>query len=300
MNADLVGETNWVEYYDEESEQPYYYDRHTKQTQYEEPEEYTEWWNSEIDKYLKASTTWRRQKDEKRGKYFYFNKSTKKSQWEVPSEQLEYETFLKQVNVDRMQADSPYDGGAEDEPSGSEGYQSPAELYDNGDMDNGEGTPAYESGLGLGMDMSSQPSLQRGFSSSSYRSEEGTGQDWGGGEEDDDHSLPTGHTADKEAETQRALAAALSTLSSRDAIMEPTIKRTVETYMSLAHDPVTVVRCLTQGYTGYAQMIHIVCSWIDKAYTDTAVSFNADEFVGDEMASTIKTKFNKVWGGGVM
>jgi uncharacterized cupin superfamily protein len=100
MDASKISETDWVEYYDDTTQQPYYIHKVTQVSQFELPEEYDEWKQQEIEKYLKT-TNWRRRKDDKRDAYFYFNKTTGKTQWEVPSEEEEFVEFLKNVNSDR-------------------------------------------------------------------------------------------------------------------------------------------------------------------------------------------------------
>jgi hypothetical protein len=287
MNADLIGETEWVEYFDEASDQPYYYNRNTNSTQYELPEEYDSWKNEEIDKYLKASTIWRRQKDEKKGKYFYFNKRTNKTQWDVPSEQLDFESFLKQVIIDRYQIDDDNEYGSQDEAGGDDNAPKP---YD----DFGENvSPTYDSEPDLDDDamVEAAPRLQRVFSDDSVQDEP-----------EQDNQVAT--QEDQEEARRKEFESVTAKLSAKDAIMEPTIHKTTTRFMALCPEDTlkssrAVVQHLKQGYIGYAQMTHMVCEWVEKA-TEKATKgqgeggFDADSFIADEVSGLIKRKFNKV------
>lgn len=239
MDASAISETEWVEYFDEETQQPYYIHKTTQHSQFEIPEEYEEWKQQEIEKYLKSATNWRRRKDEKKDAYYYFNKTTGKSQWEVPAEEEEFVEFLKSVNIERT------DWGVE---SGEEG----------GD---------------------DEPPLEDEFETS-YPS-----RDFGEPIEEEGELLEEESNA-KELELLEAK------LSAKDAIMESSINQTIHKYLRLASDatPGSVVTKLSQSYVGYAQLTHIMCSWV----TLVDKNFDEDSFVAKEMSSLIKRKFNQV------
>jgi hypothetical protein len=243
MDASAISETDWVEYFDDNTQQPYYIHKTTQQSQFEIPDEYEEWKQQEIEKYLKT-TNWRRRKDEKRDAYFYFNKTTGKTQWEVPLEEEEFVEFLKNVNIDRT------DWGQE---SGGEG--------DEGTFD--------------------EPPQDDDFETS-YQS-----RDFGEPTEEEDGEHREEESNAKELELLE------TKLSAKDAIMEPSINQTIHKYLRLASDatPGSVVTKLSQSYIGYAQLTHVMCSWI------TLVNKNFDEeaFIAKEMSDLIKRKFNKVF-----
>lgn len=273
MNADLIEDSPWVRYYDEDSEQHYYYNRTAHQTQYELPEEYTEWKEAEIDKYLKSSTSWRRQMDKKKGKYFYFNKLTSKSQWEVPSEQSDFESFLDQVGQDRAAGDSQY-GEEED-------YEDTTNQPKSfGEFDDVAVTPTYESEPDPDAeDLPENAEMHRSFSELT---------------EDGDN---TDEAAMQEEQRIREMEEAEKKLSRKDGIMEPDVFEAIKKYMTLCDSatPKEIIHKLGQGYVGYAQMTHILCDWIDKATEgSTQSNFDAEEFIADEVAAIIKRKFNKV------
>lgn len=274
MNADLLGETEWVEYFDDDNDQPYYYNRVSKTTQYELPEEYDNWKNEEIDKYFK-STNWRRRKDEKKQKYFYFNKKTNKTQWEAPAEQLEFEIFLKQANIDRYEINEEYNYDSQNESGDNEVESKPYNDFAEGLSPTYESEPELEESSMV----DAAPRLQRIFSDNAVRDQ----QD----EEVNDHD-------NREEENRLELDRVIAKLSARDAIMEPTIHKTGTRFLTLAPGAHSeIVLRLTQGYTGFAQMTHLVCDWVNLATEDSG-GFDSDNFIADEVSDLIKRKFNKV------
>jgi uncharacterized cupin superfamily protein len=242
MDASTISETDWVEYFDDNTQQPYYIHKVTQQSQFEIPEEYEEWKQQEIEKYLKT-TNWRRRKDEKKDAYYYFNKTTGKSQWEVPMEEEEFVEFLKSVNIERT------DWGT-------------------------------ESGEGEGDDVTYDEPPHEDEYETSYQS-----RDFGEPTEEGGELLEEEANA-KELELLEAK------LSAKDAIMEPSINQTIHKYLRLASDatPGSVVTKLSQSYVGYAQLTHVMCSWI----TLVNKNFDEDVFIAKEMSALIKRKFNKV------
>mmetsp|Transcript_20904 Transcript_20904/g.30100 ORF Transcript_20904/g.30100 Transcript_20904/m.30100 type:complete len:878 (+) Transcript_20904:77-2710(+) len=296
MDASLISDTPWIEYHDESSGRPYYYNKDTAQTQFDMPEAYATWKNNEIDKFL-STTYWRRRKDENRNAYFYYNKQTRTSQWDVPQEQKEFEAFLLEVNEKRLtgsedgdDAQSEGGWGETDEMQEISGFDEPGTPLSGG-------TPTHES------PMSAEYSSD--FGSSKERKEEEVeeystmGRDFLNTPEvrDDDtnKAVPSGQSeVDEKAELEKELSLLEEKLSARDAIMEPGVNRTINRYLTLAPEatPLMVVQKLSQGYTGYAQLTHIICSWIELA-SDGVAEFDADEFVAQEVAALVKRKFHK-------
>jgi len=269
MEKELIADVEWVEYFDEETQSPYYYNKETKQTQYDLPEEYSKWKEDEIEKYLKT-TKWRMRKDDKRNKFFYFNKETSKTQWEVPDDVKKFEEFLKEVNVERT-------------------VLPPTEDVNNEGLSNREGTPENWSpaskGWGSEEENEDTSFVQREISVESAA---------------DFASWKEGDTTDSKEELDKERSDLESRLIARDAIMEINIKeRVIDRYLQITPEatPLDVIQKLSQGYCGYAQMTHLVCICMQIA-TGTGeggkVTFDADAMIAKDLSNLIKRKFNKV------
>jgi uncharacterized cupin superfamily protein len=222
MDAANISETDWVEYYDETTQQPYYINKTTQISQFEIPEEYDEWKQQEIEKYLKT-TNWRRRKDDKRDAYFYFNKTTGKTQWEVPSEEEEFVEFLKNVNIERT------DWGEEEPGEEAEGTydENIGNEFNHHEHDYG----SFDS-----------PSLSRDFGESA--AEDGELR----GEEKDT----------KELELLEAKLTAKDAIM--EPSVNQTIHKYLR--IAPDATPGSVVTKLSLGYVGYAQLTHVMCHWI--------------------------------------
>lgn len=282
MNENEITEINWVEYYDNNTEQPYYINKITRHSQFEIPEEYEEWKQNEIEKYLKK-TNWRRRKDEKKNAYYYLNKITNKVQWEIPKEEEEFIEFLKEVNRNRTDW-----GEIEDDGEGQEGQEEREEegqeenYYDEEETENYNRNKYDHEVENLHDNYSDSPNNIKDdneYSSFSMSNDEENNLNY-----EDQQNL-------KELEILEAK------LSAKDAIMEPTINQTIHKYLRAVPDatPASIVTKLSAGYVGYAQLTHIICGWISFATEDSnkKSNFDEDSFIAKEMCSLIKRKFNK-------
>lgn len=266
MDPANISETDWVEYFDDNTQQPYYINKLTRHSQYECPQEYEDWKQNEIEKYLKT-TNWRRRKDEKRKAYFYFNKLTNSTQWEIPSEEEEFVEFLKNVNIDR----TDWGSGSED---------------DENDVEDRKEKRRDSSGRGYDQEEGDELEFHQ-----DYYSDEEEHNDVSITRNFDDSFVEDGELLEEDSKLKE-LEFLESKLSAKDSIMEPTINQTIHKYLRVAPDatPGDIVTKLSTNYVGYAQLTHIICHWI------TLIQRNFDEeaFIAKEMGLLIKRKFNKV------
>ena len=103
LDESTVAECGWVELLSEGK--PYYYDASSETTQWEVPEEYRSWRDSEINALLKGRGSWRRFYDSEQDDYYFFDKVSNTTQWDVPPElegKIEdWESALGQLTRDR-------------------------------------------------------------------------------------------------------------------------------------------------------------------------------------------------------
>ena len=105
-NKDLISDSIWVQIPSDnvnENSRPYYYNKTTKLTTWVEPQEYTDWYESEIKKYLK-SISWRKHLDSKSNKYYYYDKTKLETHWKAPSELEHFLALLQNVNYARRKS----------------------------------------------------------------------------------------------------------------------------------------------------------------------------------------------------
>ena len=277
MNEENIDEVNWVEYFDDNTNQPYFVNKLTSQSQFELPIEYEEWKQNEIEKYLKL-TNWRRRKDEKKNAYFYFNKLTNKTQWEIPEEILEFIEFLKNTNSDRTNWDTNENEGENEENEGEN-----EEEEERNEIEN------FQLEREFNNEITEENEMEENYEYSSFPISS-------------DFSDSTNEENEKfekfEKEEIKELEFLETKLSAKDAIMEPTINQTIHKYLRVVPDatPASIVNKLSVGYVGYAQLTHIICGWISIATSNESKKSNFDEdaFIAKEMCALIKRKFNKV------
>ena len=288
----LVEPNDWVEILDPKKNDYYYFNYSTNENTWTLPEEFSQWKNSEIDKFLKRSrATWRRYEDKKK-KSYYYDKSTNTTQWNPPEEVAEYVMLLDKLTK-RRHKKRKHDASQDPHLTSPMKSQKP-ELVDKSrdveeskemkgevaakddefhDFDTYDNFHEY-SAEGSAQDAEMKADFE--VTPATAQAEDGY-DDW---ETSPVHQLgalaeepmaPVAKADDRVEDQSRLLLASIEAQLSRpDAVMEPGVHDLLAELASAesegAEDSVRKgVTALIQGYRGFAQMVGLVSQWLMKA-----------------------------------
>ena len=282
----LVEANDWVEILDPRKNEYYYFNYSTNENTWTLPETFSQWRNSEIDKFLKRSRSpWRRYEDKKR-KSYYFNKSSNITQWDPPEEVVEYVDLLGKLTKKRHKKRK--------QDSSQENIISPSKVAKTSlTEDKKEEAKAVSEDVAAREDefndfdtydnfheFSSEVTSQVKEAHSDFETTPTLTQveeiydDWETSPVRQYGALPEEAVAadiseDKEDQGKHYLASLEAQLAIPDAIMEPDIHNTLASLATAADGNADTVRkgvtALIRGYRGYAQMVGLASQWLQKA-----------------------------------
>jgi len=106
-----IPDVNWVEHYDFSNQsstgKPFYYNKITKETTWNEPQEYIRWKDDALRHYLESIASPWRKANSNDGRTYYYNINDKQPKWEPPQEISEYLKFLVELSVKRKHVGVP-------------------------------------------------------------------------------------------------------------------------------------------------------------------------------------------------
>ena len=276
MDESLIPDIDWVVYVDAESKAEYFYNRSTKETQWDIPDEYKQWKHNAVTSFLKSSN-WRQ--GEKGDKIFYFNKQTKKSQWNEPEEVVSFNESLILLTQSRLaaleaQEEKPVEEMAEQSVDTSlaakkETAEQDAEYYEE---------EAYaDAGISSTRESNAFDAAYSDAISAETRAVD--------------------EIVDF-AELKKTLE---DKLNSRDSVMEVTVFGTAEKYLRIPDtSPKSVVDMLRTSYVGHANMVQILKEWTSIAQGKNIESDNSsadlsgvEKTICEHLSTLIKQRFDK-------
>ena len=287
----LVEDNDWVEILDPKKNDYYYFNYSTNENTWTLPEEFSQWKNSEIDKYLKRSrSSWRRYEDKKK-KSYYYDKSTNTTQWNPPDEVVEYLTLLDKLTKRRhkkrkqdssqetrlaspskIQKSREVENILEAEVSKEMKADVPSKEDEFHDFDTYDNFHEYSA---EGISQVEETKVDFEATPTATHAEDGY-DDWETspmhppGAQAEEPTMAPAKPEDKTEDQSRLLLASLEAqLSLPDAIMEPGVHDLLVCLASAesegSADLVRIgVTALIQGYRGYAQMVGLASQWLQK------------------------------------
>lgn len=291
MDVSTIPQLDWAVYIDEDSGGEYFYNRVSKETQWEAPAEYLDWVVAVTTTYLKSTESpWRISKSDT--KVYYYNKQTKKSSWTRPLELDEIYTFL--VSLTQQRRDE---------------YDADECLDEMGAGNNDEAAHSLRGNDIASDDVNVWPSDTFGRDGTEENNNTASTElmfQHSGNYEQISLSNEQKEDATKEVDVAVLISELESKLDKSDAIMEVDIFQTIEKYLRLSNErPETVVSKLKQGYRGHAKMTRLLLEWcslggadgkssaIDSNRKQEETSFSAKMVMYDLLSKLIKKKFDR-------
>lgn len=281
--ADLtIGE--WVEYKtdgDDDEYKAYYYNIHTKETTWSIPPDYATWKNTTIDKFLKLKTQWRRFTNDA-GRAYYYNKETKANIWTQPDELKVFEEQLCEWLA--VKAESFVDDATATTTTATTTEATTTATAING-ANLVQNTNTLPSSL-------EQVSKRQKVNDDNISTGAATA------------SITVAASDSTDYENSVDINRIISILSSKDAIIEPTILDTIQEALALSIESNTIYKCLSDSFAGYPYLINIMIYWLQlgtklklKQQNNLEITSSScdkeEDVLLSNLAALIKSKFNR-------
>jgi hypothetical protein len=276
MDESLLPDIDWVVYVDTETKAEYFYNRFTKETQWDVPDEYLQWKYNAVKSFLKSSDSHWRQ-GEKDGKIFYFNKETRKSQWTAPEEVIHFSESLIALTQSRFIAFEAQKKPAEEAADESVDMSSSSKKEAEEDAEYYEEETYAESSISSTRESNAFDVAYSDAITDEYRAADEVVDD---------------------AELKKTLE---EKLSSRDSVMEVTVFGTAERYLRIpGTSPKSVVDMLRTSYVGHANMVQILKQWTaiaqgknNESNSSSGDLSDVEKTICEHISSLIKQRFDK-------
>lgn len=251
--------TPWIEYFDEETKSPYYFNYQSRENTRELPEEYLKWKEESLEMYLRVGN-WRKAKNDK-GRVYFYNRKENITQWNPPND---FENRCRLFT----QSEVPKQFPNQVQPEASAEDDDHDQQYDEDYGENGGNDVEYQAATPESGDKDDESDYHDDDNVYPYdeyklNEDDDVGKVTLQRESSSGHVTFNNDSSKEEGNHDEEIAKLTSILSKRDSIMEPDVVQTTKRLRLLCdEDPITTVTRLSDNYVGCAAKTNIICEWL--------------------------------------